>query len=40
MTLYVLYTDIVGLALQKRAQVMQRLRGLGAEDRHDDHHVW
>ena len=32
MTLYVLDTDIAGLALQKRAEVLQRLRGLPAED--------
>lgn len=33
MTLYVLDTDIAGLAQQKRAEVLQRLRGLAAEDR-------
>ena len=33
MTVYVLDTDIAGLALQKRAEVLQRLRGLAAEDR-------
>ncbi len=32
MTLYFLDTDIAGLALQKRAEVIQRIRGLGAED--------